>query len=218
MRRDGELVERRHGERVLEEENIYGELTTPDILAEIKGIKGRGHLEAMEGYFTSLYWGAREIEPPIPPKTESNPVSLLAPRKEGQLLPEVGTVPTLRSNPTQFSIMANADRQKEYEFEVSTHNMLTSPRFTDAHFREQNPYFIATPFNMLIEYGEYISTYQQYTIGPDKQQHYSPRAAATVRMISGIRLTGVAQEINIDGKPIYEVYTFLASDLDFNEG
>lgn len=72
-------------------------------------------------------------------------------------------------------------------------------------------------FDILITYGPYSKDrlYAKEGFGNQKELNYYQNVNnGTVRSINNIQITGLSQVIDGSGKPIKEVYNFLAQDLD----
>ena len=71
----------------------------------------------------------------------------------------------------------------------------------------------ATGYDIYITYGpinEDVKILQNANKGYPDMVKYN----TTVKAIRGIQLTGVTQQLNPDGNPIYETYSFISSDID----
>lgn len=74
-------------------------------------------------------------------------------------------------------------------------------------------------FDIMITYGPFEKDrlYAKEAYGNPKELNYFKKINnGTVRSINNIQITGLSQIIDVNGKPIKEVYNFLARDLDRN--
>lgn len=112
--------------------------------------------------------------------------------KAGYLIEVLDTLKGIKT-PGKIKVTTNS------EGTVEEQDSLQSTKNTDAFWDNQHRPVWDKRFDIWISYGDYKTTPQ----GP----------LSTFQIITGVQITGVTQQLSIEGNPIMEIYSFIAQDI-----